>query len=110
MWKSIADDERTWMCFKANLHEAYLDREDLEQTAGAAGYGSVNNIKYDKMEDAFVNFVSATAARDAAFTKLTKTNGNLSTQLMHQEDQIRELQAELWNLKVAAAAQTTEGK
>ena len=50
------------MCFKANLHEAYLDREDLEQTAGAAGYGSVNNIKYDKMEDAFVNFVTTTAS------------------------------------------------
>ena len=83
------------MCFKAHFQSSYLYREELEQTSGVLGYGSANNVKHVKMEDAFVNFVSATASRDAAFTKLTKTNGNLSTQLMHPEDQIWELQAEL---------------
>ena len=49
-------------CISRRISGNNLDREDLEQTAGAAGYGSVNNIKYDKMEDAFVNFVTTTAS------------------------------------------------
>ena len=60
-----------------------------------AGYSSANNVKHGEMEDTFMNFALENESHDAAFTKLTKTNGNLSTQLMHQEDQIRELQAEL---------------
>ena len=81
MWKSIADDDRTWVRFKAHLKEAYLDREELYQIAGAAGYGSANNVKNGKMERVFMNLASATAAQDAVFTKLNMINGNLSTQL-----------------------------
>ena len=55
--------------------------------------GSANNVKHDEMEDAIMNFASATAARDAAFNEMTKTNGNLSTQLGQQEYQILSLQA-----------------
>ena len=62
------------------------------------------------MEDTFMNFASVTAARDAAFTKLTTTHGNLSTQFIHQEDQIQSLQAEFCNLKVAAITLTTHVK
>ena len=69
------------MRFKANLQEAYLEREEPEQTSGAAGYGRANNVKHDEMEDIFMNFALATAACDAAFTKLTTTNRNMSTQL-----------------------------
>ena len=43
------------------------------------GYDSANNVKHGEMEDAFMNFASATSARDAAFTKMTTTNDNLST-------------------------------
>ena len=86
-----------------HFQEAYLDREELEQTTSVAGYGSANNVKHGEMEDSFMNFVSATAARDAAFIKLTMRNGNLSTQWRQQEDQIRYLQSELCNLKIAAA-------
>ena len=73
------------------FHDAYMDREDLEKTAGAAGYRSVNNFKHSEMEDAFKDFASATSTRDTAFTELTTKNGNLSTQLKQQEDQIRAL-------------------
>ena len=59
------------------------------------------------MEDAFMNFVLVTSAQDAAFTKLTTTNVNLTTQLGHQEDHIMSLQAKMLNLKVEVAAQTT---
>ena len=47
-------------------------------------------------------------ARDASFTELTVANLNFKTQLRKQEDQIQELKAEMCNLKVAAAKQTTE--
>ena len=50
------------------------------------------------------------AARDVAFTKLTTKNGNLSTQLIHQDDQITTLQAELCNLKVASETPKIEVK
>ena len=103
MWKSIAADNCTWVRFKSHFQEACLDREELDQTSGAAGYGSSNNVKHIVMEDSSMHLASATEARDAAFTKLTKTNGNLSTKLRQQEDQIRALQAKLCNLKVAAA-------
>ena len=46
MWKSIAADDRMWVRFKAHIHEAYLDREDLKQMAGATGYGSAKNVKH----------------------------------------------------------------
>ena len=102
MWKIIAANERTWVRFKAHFQEAYLNREDIEQKTGATGYGSFNNVKHGEMEDAFMNFALAMAARDVAFTKLTTKNGNLSTQLIHQDDQITTMQAELCNLKVVA--------
>ena len=76
MLKSIAADNRTWVQFKSHFQEAYLDREDIEPTAWAAGYGSAKNLKHGEMEDAFMNFVLATVARDAAFTELRMTNGN----------------------------------
>ena len=98
------------MRFKAHLQEAYLDREELEQTSVAACYGSANNIKNGEMEDAFTNFASEIAARDADFTELTTTNVNLPTQLRHQKYHIRAPQAELCNLKVVAATQTTNVK
>ena len=62
------------------------------------------------MEDAFMNFALATAARDEAFTELTTKNGNLSTQLRQQEDQIWALQAKLCNLNVAAATWSIDVK
>ena len=55
-----------------------------------------------------MNFLSATAARYATFNKLTTTNGNYITQQRNQENQIRSLQTEMWNQKVAAAERTTE--
>ena len=76
MWKSIAADNRTWVQFKSHFQEYYLDIEELGQTTGVAGYGSVNNSKHGEMEDDFMNFTSATAARDAAFTKLATKNRN----------------------------------
>ena len=81
MWKSVTVDNSTWVWFKLNFQESYLDIEELEQTAGAAGYESTNSVKHGEMEDAFMNFESDIEARDAAFTKIMKTNGNLSTQL-----------------------------
>ena len=78
--------------------------------AGAAGYESANNVKHGEMEDSFINFASATTARNAVFTDITMTNGNLSTPLRQQEDQIRALQAKLCKLKVAVATQNVEGK
>ena len=57
-----------------------------------------------------MNFMSTTEARDAAFTELTTVNGNLSTKLRHQEDQIRASQAKLCNLKVSAAMRPIDVK
>ena len=92
MWKSIAANDWTWVQFKAHLQEAYLERKELYQTTGSAVYESINNEKHGKMEDAFMNFSSATASWDAVFTEMTRTNGNLYTQLRQQEEQIRALQ------------------
>ena len=75
-----------------------------------AGYGSANNIKHREMEDSFINFTSATSARYTAFTELASTNGNLSTKLWQQKDQIQALQAKLCNLKVAAETQSIDRK
>ena len=102
MWKSIATNESTWVRFKAHLQEAYLDREEIEQTTGAVGYDSAKNVKHSEIADAFMNFAPATAAHDAAFTELTTTNRNMSRKSRQQEDQIRALQVELCNLKIAA--------
>ena len=52
-------------------------------------------VKRGEMEDTFMNFVLATAAHDAAFTKLTTTTGNQSKKLRLQEYHIRKLQVEL---------------
>ena len=60
------------------------------------------------MEDTYMNFALTTAAQDENFNKLTTINGNLSTQFSNQEDQIRALQAELCNLKVAASNRPTK--
>ena len=62
------------------------------------------------MEDAFMNFASATAAWDSAFTDLTTTNGNLSTHLRQKEDHILSLKSQLCNLKVLAATRATKMK
>ena len=110
MWKSITANERTWVCFRGNLQYSYLDKEKLEKTAVAAGCSSANNVKHGEIEDAFMNFASATAENDAAFTELTKTTGNMSTQLRLQEDHIWAIHVELCNLKLASETQTTERK
>ena len=83
MWNIITADDLTWVRFKANFQEAYLDRKDIKQTAGGAGYVSAKSVKHGKMEDDFMNFASDTAAKDAASTKLTSMNGKLSTKLRH---------------------------
>ena len=88
MWKSIADNDCTRVIYKAHFQEAYLDREELKHTAGAAGYGLANNEKEGKMENSFIDFASATPARDTIFTELTTTHVNLSTKLRQQEDHI----------------------
>ena len=49
-----------------------------------------------------------TAARDAAIMEMKTTNGNLTTQLRQKDNQIRALQADMRNIKVAEAARTTE--
>ena len=46
VWKNISVKKRTWVHFKTYFQESYLYREELEQTAGAAGYGSANNVKH----------------------------------------------------------------
>ena len=46
MWKSIAADDRTWLQFKEQSQKAYLDIEELEQTASTSGYGGANNTKH----------------------------------------------------------------
>ena len=33
MWKRVAANDITWVRFKAHFQEAYMDREELEQTA-----------------------------------------------------------------------------
>ena len=110
MWKIIAADNCTCVRLKFNFQEAHLEIEQLEQTAGAPGYGSVNSIKNGEIQDAFMDFESATASRDSAFTKITTTNFNLSTQLRQHKDQIRSLRSKLCNLKVAAAIKNVEGE
>ena len=62
------------------------------------------------MGDVIIDFVLETAARDAAFTKMTTMSGNLSNQLRQKEDQIRVMQAKICNLKVKAASQPIEVK
>ena len=84
MWKIIVTNERTCVCFKANLQEENLDMEILDQTAGEAGYGSANNVKHVETKDSFMDFGLAMASCDAVFTKLTTKNGNLTTQLRQQ--------------------------
>ena len=110
MWKSITADDCTWVRLKANLQEAYLEKEDLKQTEGATGYGITNNVKYGEMEDAFMSFALATVVRNADPTNMMTTNGKFPNQSRHQEDRIRALQAELCNLKLAAATRTSKLK
>ena len=43
-------------------------------------------MKHGEMEDAFMNFASATAECDEEFTKLNQINENISMQLRQQED------------------------
>ena len=88
MWKSIKDYDCTWVRFKAHIQESCLYRKELEQTVGYAVYWNANNIKHGELEDAFTDFVSATAAQDEAFTKLTITKGNLFTNLRQKEGHI----------------------
>ena len=108
MCKIIIYNERTWLNLNAHSQEAYLDREELEQNAGLAGYGSTKNMKHGEMEDDFMIFALEMVAHDAAFKKVTTTNKNMSTKLRQQEDYIQSLQAEIYNLKVVAATQTTD--
>ena len=79
MWKSIADDYFIWMRFKAHIQELNLDREELEQTVRSASYEITNNVKNGETEEAFMDFVLATAAWDAYSTEPTMTNENMST-------------------------------
>ena len=81
-----------------------------KKTAGAAGYGSANNVKHGKMEDAFMNFALAKAAGDPAFTKLLTRNSNLYTKMGHQEYHIQSLKPEFSNLKLATSTQPTKVK
>ena len=60
MWEIILANKRTQVRFKNKFQEAYLGREELEQTEGAAGYGSANNVKHGEMDNAFMNFASVT--------------------------------------------------
>ena len=112
MRKTIASNELTWVRFKAHFQEACFEREELDTTEGEAGYGRANNVKHGEMEDEFMEFALKLkmAARDASFTELKTANGNLTTQLRNQKDQIWSLQEEMCNLRVAAAVQTTEVK
>ena len=87
-----------------------MDREELEQRADAAGYGSAKNVKHVEMEDFLINFLYATAVEGADFINLTTTNGNLFTPFRQQEDHIQALQAKLFNLKVAAATRPVNMK
>ena len=84
MWKILADDDCTWVKFRVHLHDAYLERKQLKQTAGASGYGSDNNVKHGEIEDAFIKIALATVSQDVVFTNLETMNGNLSTQLRHR--------------------------
>ena len=47
--KIIAENKCTWVRFKAHFKESHLDREELLKRAGAAGYGSANNMKHREM-------------------------------------------------------------
>ena len=94
MWKSIATNDRTWVRFKSNFQEAYLDKGYIEQMKGERGYGSANNVNHVEMEDAFMSLVLEIAAQDADYTKLMTMNSNLPTRLIHKEDQNIALQAE----------------
>ena len=94
--------------FQNEFQEAYLNREELKK-GGDGRIREQKHLKHGEMEETFMNFVSATAERDAAFTELTTTDTNLTTQLRQQEDQILDLQADMCNLKVLAAVKTTEG-
>ena len=96
--------------FKSNFQDTELYIEDIEQTGGAAGYGSANNVKHGEMEDAFTNLAHAIALRDTVFTELMTTNGNFSTQLRQQEDKIRVFQAKIYNLKFASVMKTVDRK
>ena len=96
--------------FQGTFPGTKLEREELEQSEGAACYNNTNNIKHDEMEDAFMNFASATIAWDAAFTNLATANCNMSTKLRQQGGQIQELQEKLCNLKVESETRDTNVK
>ena len=108
--KSISTYDCIWLQCNAHFQEAYMHREGHEQRSGAIGCESANNVKHGKMEDDFMIFALDTAARDATFTKLMKTSGNLSTQFSQEEDQIRAFQAKLCNLKVAVETRYVDVK
>ena len=65
MWNSIVAGNRTWVRFKSRFQGSYLDREELKQTAGVAGYKSANNVKHGDMEDTFMHLESATSEKGA---------------------------------------------
>ena len=56
MWERIEYNKRKWAHFNARFQEVYLDRQELEQTAGETVYASTNNVKQGDMEDTFMNF------------------------------------------------------
>ena len=96
------------MHFKAHFQEAYLYRGGVQKNCGSGRIQEHKKIKRREIEDAFIKFSSETAARDSAFTDLITTNGNLPRTLRQKEEHIRVLQAEMCNLNVVAAAQTTD--
>ena len=72
--KNITANEIAWVHLKEGQKNAYLEREEIDQKSGEAGYGRDNNVKHSKIDDAFMNFTLPTSPHDAALTKLNATN------------------------------------
>ena len=61
--------------FQNEFQETYLNREELKK-GGDGRIRDQKHLKHGEMEETFMNFVSATAARDAAFTELFFSSGH----------------------------------
>ena len=79
-----------------------------QKNCGSGRIQERKKIKRREIEDTFIMFLSETAASDSAFTDLITTIGNLTKTLRQKEEHIRVIQAEMSNLQVVAAAQTTD--
>ena len=79
--------KRTHMgAFQSAFQEAHLEREEINQTAGASGHERANNVKHIEMEYVFIHFSSLMTVIDAALTELRMINGNLTSQFGKKED------------------------